>query len=256
MRVTVLGSGTAVPRPDRFPAGYLVQDAGRNLCIDLGPGVVRRLAQVALDLDDVHAVLLTHYHTDHCADVAALLFGLRNPRYEGRAPLRIVGATGLRALVGHLTAAWPWLAPRGYELELVEIAPGTHDVLGLAVEAIAIEHTAASLGYRVSGSNGAVAAFTGDATWCDALVPLARDADLFVCDSAFPAAAPGPGHMTPAEAGRAASRANARRLVLTHFYPECDGHDLLAEARVEFGGPIVLAKDLMSFELAPGRPPA
>ncbi len=251
MRVTILGSGTAIPNPDRFPAGHLVEDGDARILVDLGPGVLRRAAQAGLTLDTLDAVLLTHYHTDHCADLAALLFALRNPRYAGRAPLTVLGAPDLLALVGHLTAAWRWLEPRDYELRLCEIAPGTHDVAGLRVDAFAIEHTAASLGYRITGSNGAIAAFSGDAIACDALIPLAHDADLFICDSAFPTADPGPGHMTPTEAGRAAARAHARRLCLTHFYPECDGHDLLAEARAEFAGPIVLAEDLLRFDLAP-----
>ena len=253
MRVTILGSGTAVPNPDRFPAGYFVEDGERRILVDLGPGVLRRSAALGIDLDGIDAVLLTHYHTDHCADVAALLFGLRNPRYESRPPLRLAGAPGLRTLLGHLTAAWPWLEPRGYELEVREIGEGHHDIGGIAVEAIRVEHTDASLGYRVTGTNGAVAAFSGDAVDCPALVRLARAAELFVCDSAFPGALPGPGHMTPAEAGRAAAAAGVHTLVPTHFYPECEGHDLEAEARAEFGGQVVLARDLLAFELAPGR---
>jgi len=252
MRVTVLGSGTAVPEPDRFPAGYLVEHAGRHALVDLGPGVLRRLAQAGVGAERIDTVLLTHYHTDHCADVAALLFALRGRTFAGRPPLRIVGAEGLRALVARLTEAWPWLEPRGYTLELDEIAPGSTEVIGLRVEAIAIEHTAQSLGYRLRSPDGALAAFSGDAIECDALVPLAADADLFVCDSAFPSASPGDGHMTPVQAGRTARRAGVRRLCLTHFYPECRGHDLVAEARAEFDGEVEMARDLQSFELARG----
>ena len=250
MKVTVLGSGTAVPVPGRFPAGYLVQEGDLSALVDLGPGVLRRVAETATDLADIGAVLLTHYHTDHCADVAALLFALRNPCYAGREPLRILGSRGLRELLAHLTAAWPWLEPRDYELRTEEIGPGRHAVGPLEVTAVRIEHTEASLGYRFRSPGGSVAAFSGDAVYCEGLVELAAGADLFVCDSAFPGAAPGPGHMTPAEAGRAAHRAGARKLCLTHFYPECEGHDLIAEARAEFGGEIVTARDLQVFELA------
>src|SRR5690606_24161386 len=146
MQVTILGSGTSVPSFERFPAGHLVAEGGRRLLVDLGPGVLRRAAQGGLDLGGIDAGLLTHYHTDHCADVAALLFGLRNPRYGGRPPLTLAGAPGLRALVARLTEAWPWLCPRGYELELVELTPGEHRLSGFGVEAIPIEHTAESLG--------------------------------------------------------------------------------------------------------------
>ena len=248
MRVTILGSGTAVPVADRFPAGHLVRAGGTTLLIDLGPGTLRRLAQTGVGLEAIDAVLLTHYHTDHCADLAALLFALRSPRYAGRKPLAVYGADGLRELHGHLVAAWPWLAPRGYELTLHTIAQQRFAVGGLDIETARIEHTAASLGYRLT-AGGRVAAFSGDADECEGLVTIAREADLFVCDCAFPDAARQAGHLTPTLAARHAARAGCRRLCLTHFYPECDGHDLLGAAQAAFDGEVVLARDLLEFDL-------
>lgn len=247
MWVTVLGSGTAVPEPDRFPAGYLVEHGAHRLLVDLGPGVLRRAAQVGVDLGDLDGVLLTHYHTDHCADLAALLFGLRNPRYAGFERLRVLGAPGLRELHEALCRAWPWLGRLPFELELDELTAGTRAIAGLQATAFRVEHTAHSLAWRLQDPDGHTVTFSGDAVGCEGLVAAARDADLFVCDAAFPAAAPGEGHMTPPQAGRIARRAGVRRLVLTHFYPECAGHDLRAEARTEFPGAVELAADLQRY---------
>ena len=91
MKVTILGSGTAVPVADRFPSGVLVEAGDQVLVVDLGPGVLRRLAQAGRGPEHITTILLTHYHTDHCADLAALLFALRNPMYAGRPPLTILG---------------------------------------------------------------------------------------------------------------------------------------------------------------------
>jgi ribonuclease BN (tRNA processing enzyme) len=252
MRVTILGSGTAVPVPGRFPSSALVEAGDQTVVVDLGPGALRRLAETGVGLEDVTAVLLTHYHTDHTADIAALLFALRNPRYAGRPRLRVLGAVGLRAFLAHLTAAWPWLQPRDYELSVEEIGPGAHALGALRVDAVAIRHTEQSLGYRITAPNGAVAAFSGDADECEGLIEVARGADLFVCDCAFPDELRTEGHLTPKLAGRAAARAGVKTLCLTHFYPECDGHDLRAQARAEFAGEIALAWDLRVFELAGG----
>src|SRR5690606_13777084 len=106
--------------------------------------------------------------------------------------------------------------------------------------AVPIEHTGASLGYRLSAPGVGTVAFSGDAAFCEGVVELARGVDFFVCDAAFPSAMPTPGHMTATEAGRVAARAGVRVLCMTHFYPECAGHDLVAEARAEFAGEIVL----------------
>jgi ribonuclease BN (tRNA processing enzyme) len=242
-RLTILGSGTAIPSGERFPAGYVVACGDARVMVDCGPGTLRRLAQAGTSLAQLDAVLLTHYHTDHCADLAALLFALRSPRYAGRAPLHVFGAPGLQRLVEKLTDAWPWLQPRGYELALHEVAPGTFAAAGLEVTAVPIRHTAQSLGYRVTGADGTVA-FSGDADECDELVELARGADTFVCEAATPDGQKLDGHLTPTLTARYAAKAGVRRLVLTHFYPECEGHDLRAAAAAHFAGEIVLAADL------------
>lgn len=244
MQVTVLGSGTAIPVASRFPAGYLLEIDDITAMVDCGPGTLRRLAMAGVDLAHLDAVLLTHYHTDHCADLAALLFALRSPHFAGRKPLRIFGAPGLYRLVAKLTEAWPWLAPRGYELLPTEVLPSTFPLGAATVTAVPIRHTAQSLGYRVATAAGSVA-FSGDADVCDELVDLARNADLFVCDAATPDGQKLEGHLTPGLAAEHARRAGVRRLVLTHFYPECEGHDLAAMARSAFDGDIVLAEDLM-----------
>jgi ribonuclease BN (tRNA processing enzyme) len=244
MRLTVLGSGTAVPVPDRFPAGYLLEHRDSKVMVDCGPGTLRRLAQAGVSPNELDAVLLTHYHTDHCADLAALLFALRSPQLARSSPLQVYGAPGLERLVEKLTLAWPWLEPKGYQLQLVEWLPGTRTVAGFEVTAIPIRHTAQSLGYRVCTSEGVVA-LSGDADTCEELVDLARDADVFVCDAAAPDDAKIEGHLTPGLAAAYAQRGGARSLVLTHFYPACDGVDLVAQARARFDGEVIAAEDLM-----------
>jgi ribonuclease BN (tRNA processing enzyme) len=248
MLLTILGSGTAIPVPDRFPAGYLLQSSTANLVVDCGPGTLRRFAQAGGDLHELDAVLLTHYHTDHCADVAALLFALRSPNFAGRKPMHLFGAPGLVRLVDKLTEAWPWLQPRGYELELHEVTPSTFTIADVAVTAVPIRHTAQSLGYRFTTAVGSVA-FSGDADECDELVDLARDVDVFVCDAATPDGQKLDGHLTPGLAARHARRANARMLVLTHFYPACESHDLRALAETHYDGHLELATDLQRIEI-------
>jgi ribonuclease BN (tRNA processing enzyme) len=247
--LTVLGSGTAVPVPDRFPAGYLVRGGDTVVMVDCGPGTLRRAAQAGVTPPQLDAVLLTHYHTDHCADLAAMLFALRSPHLARSSPLVVYGAPGLRRLVGKLTEAWPWLEPRGYELQLVEITPGPFAHGELEVLAVPIRHTAQSLGYRVQRA-GASIAFSGDADTCEELVDLARDTDVFVCDTASPDGQKLEGHLTPGLAGDYAERAGTKQLILTHFYPECDGHDLGAQASARFGGRVTLAHDLLQLAAA------
>jgi len=263
MRVTILGSGTAVPQADRFPAGVLVEAGDEVVLVDAGPGVLRRLAATGVGLERLTTVLLTHDHPDHCADLVALLFALRNPAYAGRPPLRLHGGRGLRRLLSGLRAAWPrWLEPRDYALEEREIGPGTLELPGLDVSAVAVDHAPSSLAYRfLEHGSGACAAVTGDADRVDGPIEAGRGADVLVCEAAYPATHAGKRHLSARDAGLVAARAGARLLCLTHLYPlEWAGQDPVAEAREVFSGEIVLAEDLLALDVGPGgeivvRPP-
>jgi ribonuclease Z len=96
-------------------------------------------------------------------------------------------------------------------------------------------------------------AFIMDTRVCDAAFELAAGADMLICEATFADDHAGLareyGHLTARQAGRIAAEAGARVLVLTHFSQrydhEADGPRRLAgEAAEEFGGPVVLARDL------------
>ena len=126
---------------------------------------------------------------------------------------------------------------------------GSFELGDLAVTAVPVDHRPESLAFRFADAGGAVAAVSGDCGPCDGLVEVARGADLLVCECSMPDALALPLHLTPGLAARAAAEAGVSTLCLTHFYPECVGHDLEAEARAHFDGRLVLGTDLMTFEL-------
>ena len=108
-------------------------------------------------------------------------------------------------------------------------------------------HQPESLAYRIEDKSGHAVVYSGDTDECDALVKLARDADLLICESAMPDEFKVPGHLTPGLAGRIAHKAKVRRLVLTHLYPQCDDVDIVKQARKAYKGEIFAAEDLMTF---------
>ncbi len=88
-------------------------------------------------------------------------------------------------------------------------------------------------------------AFSGDTDVCSGIVTAARNADVAVLECSFPNERKVRGHLTPAEAGEIAAAARVKKLVLTHFYPECEEADILGQCRETYSGEIILAEDLL-----------
>jgi ribonuclease BN (tRNA processing enzyme) len=135
-------------------------------------------------------------------------------------------------------------------LELLEFPVETPVTIGnLEFTFYPVQHYIPAFAMRVRGANGAVLTFSGDAAPCEQLPRAAKDADLFLCESALLHTSqdtPDPhqrGHLTAAEAGAAAAAAGARRLLITHYRssPEDDAHHLRT-AEQAYSGPIDLAR--------------
>jgi len=112
-----------------------------------------------------------------------------------------------------------------------------------------MNHREESIGYRIIDSDDRTIVYTGDTDTTENLVSLAAGADLLICESAMPDEKRVPGHPTPSLAGEMASRAQVKKLVLTHLYPECDQVDLRTQCRRTYQGPLVIAEDLMRIDL-------
>ena len=249
MRVTILGAGTAIPAKDYSPSGLYVQTGRERLLLDAGPGTAQRLLAAGARVFQLDRIFLTHYHPDHCLDLAAILFALRIPQPARTRPLAVYGPPGLRRLYRRLNKAFNgWLEPRTYRFMLRELRETTVKLNGSTVSTRWMNHTATALGYRVE-SQGKRLAYSGDTDTCEAIMELGRDAHVLVLECSHPDERKVPGHLTPTECGWIAHQANCRHLVLTHFYPVFKGYDIRRRVRRYFRGRLTLAKDLTTISL-------
>ena len=245
MKVVILGAGTAIPAKGYSPAGLYVRVAGEHLLLDAGPGTAQRLQAVGGSLFEIDRMFLTHFHLDHCLDMASVLFALRIPQPARAKPLTIYGPRGLKRLFRGLNTAFHGrLAPRTYRLTLRELDETRVRLPGYAVTTRRMTHSAAALGYRLEAA-GKSMAYSGDTDVCPAIVGLGRDADVLILECSHPDERKVSGHLTPTECGRIAAEARCRSLVLTHFYPVFRGDDIRARVRRAFRGRLTLARDLL-----------
>ena len=248
MELIVLGSGCGIPSPTRGAPGLALLVDGQPLLLDSGSGTLDRLLRAGIPYGGVDTLFYTHRHNDHTADLGSFLFANNIPGYQRERDLTLVGPSGFRTFFERMLALYPWLRPATYRVHVREVWQSRLRVAGCMVEARPTHHTADSVGYRLT-AGGKTFVYSGDATYDPGVVKLARDADLLLLECSFPDELAMDMHLTPALAGRIARQAGARRLVLTHFYPVCDGYDIAGQCRAEYDGPIILAEDNLRIEV-------
>jgi len=247
MECFILGSGTAVPHPRRGSAGNMVRHGGCTLIVDAGLGTLHKLAVLGVSPAEPDVVAFTHLHLDHTAELAPMLFSLRNTGVGRRKGLTLLGAPGFRDFHERLRQTYgSWVEAEDYSLLVEEISSRPVSVGSLVLTAVPVLHTPQSVAFRVEDAEtGKVVAFSGDTDVCAGIVTAAKNADVAVLECSFPNERKVRGHLTPAEAGELATAARVKKLVLTHFYPECEGADILGQCRETYSGEIVLAEDLL-----------
>jgi ribonuclease BN (tRNA processing enzyme) len=225
MILTIAGSGTAAPEPQRVCSGYLLETGGLRVLLDCGPGVVHNMARIDADWRGLTHLLLTHFHNDHIGDVPMLFFawkhGMRPARSE---PLSVVGPRGTTKLLEQMAGVFgSHLAEPGFEVTVEELEDGDTRRLNDVVRLSAVEsgHTAGALAFRIE-ADGRSFCYTGDTGMSDRVARLAQNVDALLVECSLPDAEAMDSHLTPSRVAAMARIALPRRLMLTHIYPQLD----------------------------------
>jgi len=273
MQVTILGSGSPLPDPERAGPSTLVRTSAGDLLFDCGRGVLMRAAAVASGAGSFRALLLTHLHSDHITDLGDV-FTTRWITSFAPNPLPVFGPRGTAAL---LQATEAMLEPDiGYRL-------AHHDDLrwrpsatvcevdhGVVFEEGAVRVTAAptdhapvrpTTGFRIDDGERSVV-IAGDTVPCAGLDELCAEADVLVHTVVRPDLIEPIGlprltdvldyHSSVADAAQTAARGAVRTLVLTHLVPApAPGTEQgwLDQAVAHFTGDVLLARDLLTLDI-------
>ena len=280
MKITLLGTGSPIPDPNRAGPCTLVQAGAQNIMIDCGRAAIMRLLGAGVLPGMVSTVLITHLHSDHITDLNDLVT-TRWVMMPVNIPLKVVGPTGTRQVVdamlnmltldqGYRHAHHEDLRANGpLTVDVVEVGAGESFSIGeVTVSTHATDHRPVdpSIGYRIE-HDGKVAALAGDTIPCPGLDDLCQNADVYVQtvirdDQVKQLASLLPNsqrfldildyHSTVSQAGQTAARNNVKTLMLTHCVPAVQPgqeDDWIGAAREHFSGNIVLGPDLTFAEV-------
>lgn len=280
-RVTLLGTGVPIPRPDRFGPCTLVEAGDQKFLIDAGRGATIRLYQLEIPIGRIDVQLLTHYHSDHisCLPDVWLTGWLESHFGRRKTPYKVIGPTGAKRLIENLERAYAddikiRIADEKLPLSGIATDVSEYDRDGVVYEkngvkiiAFEVDHGEAikpCYGYRIE-YGGRVAVFSSDTRYNENVIKYGRDADLLVHEVAM--ARPELlkeayiqriiGHHTvPYDCGRVFAQTRPKLAAFTHIVllasnevPPPSLDDLVVETRQVYDGPLEVGEDLMSFEI-------
>jgi ribonuclease Z len=278
IEITLLGTGSPIPDPNRAGPATLVRAGGQVFLVDCGRGVLQRAAAVGVGAAGLSALLLTHLHSDHIGDLGDLLITRWISTFTpDPAPLPIIGPPGTAETVEATLKAFGH--DIGYRIAhhadlneppAVEVHEHTEgpvwDRDGVTIRVAPTDHrpVAPTIGFRIeSGATAVVLA--GDTVPCTGLDELASGANALVhtvirkdivgsipqqrlqdiCDY----------HSSVEQAAETAARAGVGTLVLTHYVPALvpgQEEQWRVLAASKFGGRIELGDDLHRVEVNGG----
>jgi ribonuclease BN (tRNA processing enzyme) len=248
MRLTVLGCAGSFPGPESACSAYLVEAEGFRLLIDFGSGSLSALQRYA-GIGAVDAILLTHLHCDHMLDACTYVVVRRYAPGGPMPPLPVYAPPGAAE---RISAAYsPENEPVDDVYTFYGLQPGTFPIGPFTVTADRVNHPIETYGVRIE-HEGRVLAYSSDTAPCEALLRLAQDADLFLCEASYLDGVPNPPdlHLTGGEAGEAATKADVGKLLLTHLVPAWVSEASTVEAAsAAFAGPVEVVRPGSRYDL-------
>ena len=279
IRVTLLGTGTPVPIPDRFGPSTLVEAGPEKLLFDCGRGCTIRLTQKHVPLRDVK-LFLTHLHSDHLNGIPDLwLTGWLGPPWgQRKTPLVMIGPVGTKNMADHLEQAFmPDILIRmadeklprdGIRFDAKDLTAGiVYEANGVKVTAFEVDHgdeIKPCYGYRID-YRGRSVVLSGDTRYNQNVIKYGTGADLLIHEVAMakPEVAQMEAakrilahHTSPQEAGRVFSAAKPRLAVYAHISAAGGAGptapqppDYIAATRETYSGPLEFGEDLMTINI-------
>lgn len=242
MRIIPLGCSAGYPGKGEASTSLLLRANGVNLVIDFGTGILANL-QKWIQPYEIGSIIITHLHGDHFLDLWPLYTCLAFSEKQVRGVDIFLPPGGKELFANTL-----FLDARQKFLEIFSVHEiGEHiKIAPFNIRAVELFHSIPSYGLRVEAENSVIV-YSSDTRYHQKLIELAKGADLFFCEATLQKEhadfAAEVGHLTAAQAGEVAKKAQVKKLIIVHIWPTYSKEKTLKEASEKFGGEIILAQE-------------
>jgi len=272
IKLQVLGSGGPELTDGRVSSSHLIWVNNKaTVLIDAGSGSAHQFEKAKAKSEDLKAILLTHLHVDHSADIPAYIkdsyftrrktdLWVMGPQGNDLMPdtsAYLDQMFGQNGAYGYLKNYWLSEVRGRFKIKAVDAPLDHHQVQhhtmidGIKLSSIGVHHGPISaVGWRVDIGDCALT-FSGDMTnKFNSLATLAQGSDVLVANNTIEEASTEAAknmHIVPSEIGKIAAHAVVKKLLLAHFMNRSLPHQQQAVALIQksYQGPVVLAEDLM-----------
>lgn len=257
-KLTILGSGSALPTFQNSPAGQVLELSDKSFMIDCGEGVQITLRRMGLKTARLYSIFISHLHGDHCFGLIGLIstFAMMHRTQ----PLHIYAHKDLEKLLR------PWLdyhcQDMPYELVFHAINPRKNQVIfedrTVTVETLPLKHKVPTCGFlftehhRKQNEQGEFYvehtkryAYVSDTLYTEKIVPMIEGVDVLFHESTyieeFASRCKPTMHSTARQAATIAAKAGAKQLLIGHYSARVDDHELfLNEAQEVFANTLAV----------------
>ena len=218
VQLRVIGCGDAFGSGGRLNTCFYINAGVSRFLMDCGATSLPALKQHGVRIDDIDAILISHFHGDHYGGIPFLL--LDAAIHNRTKKLQIISPPGGKERIDSLLDLLYPGTPVLEKLDVQFLEYTADKVLNTAhfsVLAFPVIHSEKALphGLRVE-ILGKVIAYSGDTSWTEALLPLSGEADLFICECNF-FSTQVKGHMNYLELEKRLPEFSCKRMLLTHF---------------------------------------
>jgi ribonuclease BN (tRNA processing enzyme) len=242
MKVTIIGQWGGYPAPNGATSSYLLEKNDFTLVVDMGSGALSKL-QNYKHVNDIDAVILSHYHHDHVADIGVL-------QYARLVQFYVTNHEAVLPIYGHLeneqafeSLTHDQTVGRSYDPnDILNIGPFT-------ITFLRTKHPVPCFGMRITDGE-TVIVYTADTAYQAEWIDFSADADLLLTDCNFYEEQDGTdaGHMNSKDGAIIAHKANVGELMLSHLPQYGNNQQLVTEAKQYFHGKIQLAYEGLVWE--------